>query len=348
MEDITSGTENLAKILVTGGAGFIGCALVRHLITQTEHTVVNVDNLTYASKLAALDSVASSETYTFEQADICDLELMTKILNRYQPDVIAHLAAESHVDRSIQQPKAFIETNIVGTYNVLEAARRYWSELSDGKESLFRFLHVSTDEVYGDLASGEAESTEESPYRPSSPYAASKAAADHLVRAWHRTFGLPVLITNCSNNYGPFQYPEKLIPLCIKNALAGKPIPLYGDGNQVRDWVHVEDHVRALMGIIERGRVGDTYNVGGSNPRKNIEVVTMLCRALDQLVDQHPVGIERFEQNITFVQDRPGHDTRYAVDTSKLQNELGWSPLIDFADGLKETAEWFLADQKNG
>ncbi|NMH65607.1 dTDP-glucose 4,6-dehydratase [Shewanella salipaludis] len=336
------------SIFITGGAGFIGSALVRYLINETDCRVVNLDKLTYAGKLASLASLEGCERYYFVQADICDRSTLDYALAKFQPDIIMHLAAESHVDRSIEGPAEFIQTNIVGTYTLLEAARAYYLVLDEGRRSNFRFLHVSTDEVYGDLGSGEigagALFTEESAYAPSSPYAASKAASDHLVRAWQRTYGLPIVITHCSNNYGPFQLPEKLIPQVILNALAGKPLSLYGDGRQVRDWLYVEDHVRALYQVATRGKLGETYNIGGHNEKTNLEVVNAICELLEQLAPAKPQGIARYQDLIRFVADRPGHDVRYAIDAGKIQRELGWLPLESFDTGLRKTLRWYLAN----
>lgn len=328
--------------LVTGGAGFIGSAVVRHLIDNTEHRVVNVDKLTYAGNLNSLQSVSGSVRYTFEQADICDSSAMTKLFSKYQPDIVMHLAAESHVDRSINGPGDFIQTNIVGTYTLLEVARKYWSELSSDKKVAFRFHHISTDEVYGDLHGTNGFFTETTPYAPSSPYSASKAGSDHLVRAWLRTFGLPTLVTNCSNNYGPFHFPEKLIPLMILNALAGKPLPVYGDGQQVRDWLYVEDHARALVCVATKGEIGETYNIGGHNEKENIEVVRTICSLLEEFAPNKPAGIKDYTDLITYVTDRPGHDIRYAIDAGKIQRELGWVPQESFETGLRKTVKWYL------
>ena len=332
------------NILVTGGAGFIGSAVIRYLIEQTEHAVVNVDALTYAGNLESLTAIDSNERYTFEQADIGDAASMAAILERHQPDAVMHLAAESHVDRSIDGPAAFIQTNIVGTYTLLEAVRHYWKGLQAStpeKASAFRFHHISTDEVYGDLEGPEDLFTEQTPYAPSSPYSASKASSDHLVRAWHRTYGLPILVTNCSNNYGPYHFPEKLIPLMILNALAGKPLPVYGNGQQVRDWLYVEDHARALVKVVTEGVVGETYNIGGHNEKANLEVVETLCDLLQELVPAE----SNYRDLITFVQDRPGHDLRYAIDASKIEHELGWKPEETFETGLRKTVEWYLANE---
>lgn len=333
------------KVLVTGGAGFIGSALVRHLINDTAATVVNVDKLTYAGNLGSLASVAENPRYAFYQTDICDALAISAVLEKEQPDVIMHLAAESHVDRSIDGPAAFIHTNIVGTYTLLEASRKYWHSLDAQRKTEFRFHHISTDEVFGDLHGTEDLFTETTPYAPSSPYSASKASSDHLVRAWHRTYGLPVLITNCSNNYGPYHFPEKLIPLMILNALAGKPLPVYGKGNQIRDWLYVEDHARALYTVVTKGQVGETYNIGGHNEKQNIEVVRTLCDLLEALAPRKPAGVARYEDLITYVTDRPGHDLRYAIDASKIARELGWTPQETFETGLCKTVQWYLQHQ---
>ncbi|WP_415846010.1 dTDP-glucose 4,6-dehydratase [Stutzerimonas zhaodongensis] len=330
------------RILVTGGAGFIGSALIRHLIQDTEHNVLNLDKLTYAGNLESLAEVESSDRYQFLQADIADRERVSEALLEFQPDAIMHLAAESHVDRSIDGPAEFIQTNIVGTYQLLEATRSYWQSLPTERREAFRFHHISTDEVYGDLHGVDDLFTETTPYAPSSPYSASKASSDHLVRAWQRTYGLPVLITNCSNNYGPYHFPEKLIPLVILNALDGKPLPVYGNGTQVRDWLFVEDHARALFKVVSEGKVGETYNIGGHNEQKNIDVVRGICALLEELAPQKPAGVERFEDLITFVKDRPGHDLRYAIDASKIERELGWVPKETFETGLRKTVQWYL------
>jgi len=324
-------------ILVTGGAGFIGSAAVRHLIQETEATVITVDALTYAGHCENLDPVMDHPRHHFEQKDITDAPAMHRLFRSYEPDGVLHLAAESHVDRSIDGPAAFVQTNVVGTQVLLEAARTYWEE--QGEPEGFRFLHVSTDEVYGELGETGA-FTEETPYDPSSPYSASKAGADHLVRAWHRTYGLPVLITNCSNNYGPYQHPEKLIPVVILNALDGEPIPVYGDGKNVRDWLYVEDHVRALLRVLQEGRVGETYNVGGRQEKENLSVVRQICDILD---DRRPnADGESHRSLITFVEDRPGHDWRYAIDAGKISDELGWEPEVDFGEGLRRTVQWYV------
>lgn len=330
------------RILITGGAGFIGSALIRHLIGHTEHEVLNLDKLTYAGNLESLAEVAGNPGYRFVRADIADSALVAKTLVEFQPDAVMHLAAESHVDRSIDGPAAFIQTNIVGTYSLLESTRAYWLGLSAERKAAFRFHHISTDEVYGDLHGVDDLFTETTPYAPSSPYSASKAASDHLVRAWQRTYGLPVLITNCSNNYGPYHFPEKLIPLMILSALAGKPLPVYGNGQQVRDWLYVEDHARALLKVVCEGKVGETYNIGGHNEQKNLDVVKAICTLLEELAPQKPAGIARYEDLITYVQDRPGHDLRYAIDASKIERELGWVPQETFETGLRKTVQWYL------
>lgn len=330
------------RILVTGGAGFIGSALIRHLIDNTEHEVLNLDKLTYAGNLESLQRIASNTRYELVQADIGDSATVSAVLERFQPDAIMHLAAESHVDRSIDGPAEFIQTNIVGTYTLLEATRAWWSRLPSHAREAFRFHHISTDEVYGDLQGADELFTETTPYAPSSPYSASKAASDHLVRAWQRTYGLPVLVTNCSNNYGPFHFPEKLIPLMILSALAGKPLPVYGDGQQVRDWLFVDDHARALLKVVTEGQVGETYNIGGHNEQKNIDVVRAICALLEELAPEHPVGVARYTDLITFVHDRPGHDLRYAIDASKIERELGWVPEETFESGLRKTVQWYL------
>ena len=328
------------NILVTGGAGFIGSAVIRHLINETEHHVLNVDKLTYAGNLESLISVSDHPRYQFTQTDICDHISLTRLFLEFQPDIVMHLAAESHVDRSIDGPAEFINTNIVGTYTLLEVARKYWQNLSTIKKSRFKFHHISTDEVYGDLEGTTDLFTETTPYLPSSPYSASKASSDHLVRAWHRTYGLPVLVTNCSNNYGPYHFPEKLIPLMILNALDGKPLPVYGNGQQIRDWLFVEDHARALYQVATEGIVGENYNIGGHNEKQNIEVVKTICKILDEL-KPCPEG-KIYESLITFVNDRPGHDLRYAIDASKIERELGWKPQESFETGIRKTVQWYL------
>ena len=333
------------KILVTGGAGFIGSAVVRHLIEATDHEVVNLDKLTYAGNLESLVSVADSDRYCFEQVDICNREALARVFENHQPDAVMHLAAESHVDRSIDGPGDFIQTNVVGTYTLLEAARTYRATLEEPRQQAFRFHHISTDEVYGDLDNPQELFREDTAYAPSSPYSASKAGSDHLVRAWGRTYGLPIIVTNCSNNYGPFHFPEKLIPLMIINALQGKALPVYGAGAQVRDWLYVEDHARALVKVVTEGQVGETYNIGGHNEKRNIDVVTTLCAILDELAPSQHEGIDNYEQLITHVADRPGHDLRYAIDASKIERELGWAPEETFETGLRKTVEWYLANE---
>ena len=330
------------KILVTGGAGFIGSALVRHLISGTRHCVVNLDKLTYAGNLDSVAECDGSSRYVFEQADICDRSAMDRVFDAHKPDAVMHLAAESHVDRSIDGPGDFVHTNLVGTYTLLEAARMYLAGLDGASREAFRFLHVSTDEVYGDLHGKDDLFREDTSYAPSSPYAASKAGSDHLARAWGRTFKLPVLVTNCSNNYGPCQFPEKLIPHMILNALQGKPLPIYGDGKQIRDWLYVDDHARGLLTVLETGELGETYNIGGWNEMQNIDVVKMICGLLDEMVTDKPAGVERFEDLITYVQDRPGHDVRYAIDATKIHRELGWKPAESFETGIRKTVRWYL------
>lgn len=333
------------KLLITGGAGFIGSAVIRHIINKTQDEVVNVDKLTYAGNLESLSEVSDSQRYAFEKVDICNRSEVDRVLAQHRPDAIMHLAAESHVDRSIDGPADFIETNIVGTYTLLEATRQYWQAMEAEKKANFRFHHISTDEVYGDLPhpsetpnAEECLFTEETAYAPSSPYSASKASSDHLVRAWQRTYGLPVLVTNCSNNYGPYHFPEKLIPLMILNALEGKPLPVYGKGEQVRDWLYVEDHARALYKVVTEGKPGETYNIGGHNEKQNIEVVHTICDILQEFRPQE----RGYRDLITFVQDRPGHDMRYAIDASKIEKELGWAPKETFETGIRKTIEWYL------
>ncbi|KMU53353.1 dTDP-glucose 4,6-dehydratase [Serratia marcescens] len=335
----------MKRILVTGGAGFIGSAVVRHIIEATGDSVVVVDKLTYAGNLESLAVVADSDRYAFEQVDICDRAGLDRVFAQYQPDVVMHLAAESHVDRSIDGPAAFIETNVVGTYTMLEAARHYWQPLTAEKKQAFRFHHISTDEVYGDLHGSDDLFTETTPYAPSSPYSASKASSDHLVRAWLRTYGLPTLVTNCSNNYGPYHFPEKLIPLVILNAAAGKPLPVYGNGAQVRDWLYVEDHARALYQVVTEGVVGETYNIGGHNERKNIEVVQTICDLLEELAPNKPQGVAHYRDLIIYVKDRPGHDMRYAIDAGKIDRELGWRPQETFESGIRKTVVWYLNNE---
>lgn len=330
------------KLLITGGAGFIGSALIRHIINNTSYSVVNVDKLTYAGNLESLTSIENNSRYAFEQVDICNASEIRYILTKHQPDVVMHLAAESHVDRSIDGPGEFIQTNIVGTYVLLEESRAYWTSLSGDKKDEFKFHHVSTDEVYGDLESSDDLFTEETSYAPSSPYSASKASSDHLVRAWQRTFDLPTIITNCSNNYGPYQFPEKLIPLVILNALEGKKLPIYGNGRQIRDWLYVDDHARALLHVVLTGEAGETYNIGGHNELQNIEVVKTVCNILDELIPSSFDGISRYEQLITYVDDRAGHDVRYAIDATKIDKDLGWLPNETFATGIRKTVQWYL------
>lgn len=333
------------NILVTGGAGFIGSAVIRHLINDTDHRVLNVDKLTYAGNLKSLSTVSDSNRYKFSRIDICDRTALDRVFTEFQPDNVMHLAAESHVDRSIEGATDFIATNIVGTYQLLEAARAFWSQSDVSKKANFRFHHISTDEVFGDLENTGDLFTETTSYAPSSPYSASKASSDHLVRAWHRTYGLPVILTNCSNNYGPYHFPEKLIPHTILNALAGKPLPVYGKGNQVRDWLFVEDHARALVLVSTAADIGKTYNIGGHNEKQNIEVVHTLCNLLDELHPQKPGGIATYKDLITFVKDRPGHDMRYAIDASKIERELSWKPLETFESGLRKTVLWYLENR---
>jgi dTDP-glucose 4,6-dehydratase len=330
------------KFMITGGAGFIGSALIRHVIKHSDHSVINVDKLTYAGNLDALNSIDSHPRYKFEQEDICDAINIKRVLEENQPDILIHLAAESHVDRSISAPGDFIRTNIIGTYNLLEEARLYWDGLNGDKKDSFRFHHVSTDEVYGDLDNTKDLFTENTSYAPSSPYSASKASSDHLVRAWHRTFNLPILITNCSNNYGPFQFPEKLIPHIILNALKGKHLPIYGNGKQIRDWLYVDDHVKALLKVALFGKVGETYNIGGHNEMQNIDVVKIICSILDELAPSRLDGITKYQELIMHIDDRAGHDLRYAIDASKIANDLHWVPNESFQSGIRKTVEWYL------
>ena len=334
------------RILVTGGAGFIGSSLIRHIIKNTEYHVLNLDNLTYAGNLNSLQDCDQSQRYSFIKADICNLKDIEEIFNIFKPTCIMHLAAESHVDRSIESPDNFMQTNIIGTFNLLEVSRKYLQDSDSIVKKSFRFHHISTDEVYGDLHDDSSYFTENTSYKPSSPYSASKAASDHLVRAWHRTYELPILITNCSNNYGPYHFPEKLIPSVIINALQGKTISVYGDGSQIRDWLYVEDHVNALIEVVLRGKLGETYNIGGNNEKKNIDVVLSICSLLEELAPNNKVkGLESYKDLIEFVKDRPGHDLRYAIDASKIKNELNWSPAESFGTGLRKTVEWFLNNQ---
>jgi dTDP-glucose 4,6-dehydratase len=336
--------KNKQTILVTGGAGFIGSALVRHIISNTTHKVVNIDKLTYSGNLESLESIKGSKNYIFERIDICDSNALERVFRENKPDLVIHLAAESHVDRSIDGPSEFIQTNVFGTYSLLESSRSYFNFLRGAKKEKFRFLHVSTDEVYGDLKSSSDFFTEESRYDPSSPYSASKASSDHLVRAWYRSYGLPVLITNCSNNYGPFQFPEKLIPHVILSAINGNKIPIYGDGTQIRDWLFVEDHICALMDVASKGLIGETYNIGGNNEVQNIEVAKKICSILDQLVPEKLNGNSSFSELITYVEDRPGHDVRYAIDSNKIKNNLGWNPKENFESGILKTVQWYLTN----
>ena len=332
----------MSKFFVTGGAGFIGSAFVRFLINSTEHEVLNLDKLTYSGNLSSLESISSDKRYSFVKGDIVDQILLTQIINEFQPKYIVHLAAESHVDRSIESAEEFINTNILGTYNLLDVATKYWNQLESGRKSLFRFHHISTDEVFGTL--GESGFfTEQTPYDPSSPYSSSKAASDHLVRAWNRTYQLPVLLTNCSNNYGPFQFPEKLIPLMILNALQEKPLPVYGSGKNIRDWLFVEDHVEALYKVILNGKVGESYNIGGNNEKTNLEVVNEICAILDRVKPRK--SSSSYGDLITFVADRPGHDFRYAIDASKIINELDWTPSQTFSAGLEKTIKWYIENE---
>jgi len=367
--------SNIKTILATGGAGFIGSAVIRHIINDTPFTVINVDKLTYAGNLKSLNSISNNSRYRFEQVDICDAKEIARVLNQYQPDIIMHLAAESHVDRSIDEPGKFIQTNIFGTFNLLEQARKYWTQLESDKKSGFRFHHISTDEVFGDLPHPDEYQTvelkakplsenlgwskvqqrskvilplfvETSAYSPSSPYSASKASSDHLVRSWNRTYNLPTIVTHCSNNYGPFHFPEKFIPLVILNALKGKPLPVYGKGHQIRDWLYVEDHARALVLVATKGEIGETYNIGGHNEKKNIEVVHNICELLEEFAPRKPEGVKHYKDLITFVTDRAGHDVRYAIDASKISKDLNWRPIETFESGIKKTVQWYLSNQE--
>jgi dTDP-glucose 4,6-dehydratase len=337
------------KILVTGGAGFIGSAVIRNILENTNDYVVNLDALTYAGNIESIPAALMSNRYVFEQVDICNSDEVARVFAVHKPDAVMHLAAESHVDRSIDGPSDFMQTNIIGTFTLLEVARSYWSALPENKKSAFRFHHISTDEVYGDLEGTDHLFTEETSYEPSSPYSASKASSDHLVRAWNRTYGLPVIVTNCSNNYGPYHFPEKLVPHIILNALVAKSLPIYGDGSQIRDWLYVEDHARALYKVVTQGKVGETYNIGGHNEKKNIEVVGTLCSILDELVPASSNSItshlNSYSDLITFVTDRPGHDVRYAIDASKIERELGWVPEESFDTGIRKTVEWYLSNE---
>ena len=329
------------KIMVTGGAGFIGSTLVRNLV-ENDVEVIIIDKLTYAGNLESLPGLANSKKYFFEQVDICDANAIAEVFNNHQPKYIMHLAAESHVDRSIDGPAEFINTNVLGTFNLLEASKTYFESLEEVDKKQFRFHHISTDEVYGDLEGTEDLFTEETPYSPSSPYSASKAASDHLVRAWGRTYGLPIIITNCSNNYGPYHFPEKLIPHVILNAIHGRPLPIYGDGSQIRDWLYVEDHAKALIKVVTEGKIGETYNIGGHNEKTNLKVVETICDFLEELAPKKPAGVSNYRDLITFVKDRPGHDVRYAIDASKIERELGWVPEETFETGLRKTVKWYL------
>ncbi|MDK4697317.1 dTDP-glucose 4,6-dehydratase [Kingella negevensis] len=336
----------MMKILVTGGAGFIGSAVIRHIINDTPDSVVNLDKLTYAGNLENLASVSGSSRYAFEQVDICDRAELDRVFAQHQPDAVMHLAAESHVDRSIDSAGKFIQTNIIGTFTLLEAARKYWQTMQPEKRVKFRFHHISTDEVYGDLHGTDDLFTETTPYAPSSPYSASKASSDHLVRAWLRTYGLPTIVTNCSNNYGCFHFPEKLIPLMILNALDGKPLPVYGNGLQIRDWLYVEDHARALYQVVTRGEIGETYNIGGFNEKTNISVVQTICQLLEELAPNKPQGVAHYADLITHVTDRAGHDVRYAINARKIERELGWKPQETFETGIRKTVKWYLANRE--
>ncbi|MFK7889681.1 MAG: dTDP-glucose 4,6-dehydratase [Granulosicoccus sp.] len=341
------------KFLITGGAGFIGSALVRHIISESSDSVVNVDKLTYAGNLESLSTISGSDRYSFEQVDICNARELARVFVQHQPDAVMNLAAESHVDRSIDDADDFIQTNIVGTYTLLETTRKYYESLATEKKDRFRFHHISTDEVYGDLPhpdeSEEAVNelfTESTPYAPSSPYSASKASSDHLVRSWARTYGLPILVTNCSNNYGPFHFPEKMIPLMILNALEAKTLPVYGAGDQIRDWLYVDDHARALYKVVTHGKKGETYNIGGHNEIQNIEVVQQICDLLEQLRPDKPNGLTRYRDLIDFVPDRPGHDRRYAIDASKISRELNWQPQETFSTGIRKTILWYMENSE--
>ena len=334
------------NILITGGAGFIGSAVIRYIINNTSHKVLNLDKLTYAGNLESLEDISHNNNYQFLQCDVCDREKLDITLSNFKPNIIMHLAAESHVDRSVDSPSEFIQSNIIGTYTILESALKYWESLSKNLKSTFRFHHISTDEVYGDLAGTEDLFTETTSYAPSSPYSASKASSDHLVRAWGRTYGLPIIITNCSNNYGPYHFPEKLIPHIILNALQGKPLPIYGDGSQIRDWLFVEDHARALVKVVMQGTVGETYNIGGHNEKKNIDVVEIICGLLEELAPEKPQGVDYYRDLIQFVKDRPGHDARYAIDASKMQVELDWTPEETFESGIRKTVTWYIENMR--
>lgn len=334
------------KVLITGGAGFIGSALIRNLIKNTEHKILNYDALTYSGNLSSLEAIAQSERYTFTRGNICDEKLFSKVLHDFKPDKIINLAAESHVDRSIDNPLPFFTTNIMGTASILKNTYTFYQELDSASRKEFIFHHVSTDEVYGDIPQDTPPCDEHYPYQPSSPYAAAKASSDHLVNAWHKTYKLPTVITNCSNNYGPFHFPEKFIPHIILSAIAGKNIPIYGDGSQIRDWIYVDDHVQGLIEVCFRGDAGETYNIGGSNEVKNLDTAIMICDILDNTIENKPNGISSFKDLIAFVQDRPGHDVRYAIDSSKIQNSLSWAPKISFQTGLEETVKWYLCNKQ--
>ena len=337
---------NSKTILVTGGAGFIGSAVIRNILSSTDFTVVNVDKLTYAGNVDSIPDADSNKRYHLEKIDICDKSAIESIFEKYKPNAVMHLAAESHVDRSIDSPDEFMQTNIMGTFNLLVAARSYFQTLDDDAKSNFRFHHISTDEVYGDLEGVDDLFTEQTSYAPSSPYSASKASSDHLVRAWGRTYGLPIIITNCSNNYGPYHFPEKLIPHVILNAISGQPLPIYGNGSQIRDWLYVEDHAQALLQVVTEGEVGETYNIGGHNEKKNIEVVEAICDLLEELAPNKPSGVVHYRDLITFVKDRPGHDARYAIDASKIERKLGWVPEESFETGLRKTVQWYLENKQ--
>ena len=330
------------KILVTGGAGFIGSAVIRHIIYNTNYEVLNIDKLTYAGNLESIKDISSSSRYSFKNIDICDVNALREATNSFKPNYIMHLAAESHVDRSLSGPADFMQTNIIGTFNILQISKEFFLNLDLHDRKIFRLHHVSTDEVYGDLTDTDSFFTEKTPYNPSSPYSASKASSDHLVRAWHRSYQLPILITNCSNNYGPYHFPEKLIPHVILNAIKGKPIPVYGDGSQIRDWLFVEDHARALIKVLTEGEIGDTYNIGGHNEKTNLEVVEIICNLLEELAPNKPQGLRNYRDLITFVKDRPGHDIRYAIDATKIKNDLGWVPQETFELGIYKTVQWYL------
>ncbi|MWN06556.1 dTDP-glucose 4,6-dehydratase [Gilliamella sp. Pas-s95] len=330
------------KILITGGAGFVGSAVIRYIIEYTQHHVINVDKLTYAANLQSLAMVSNSERYVFEQIDICNQQELERVFQQYQPDAVIHLAAESHVDTSITNPAVFVENNIIGTFTLLEVSRYYWCNLSEERKHKFRFIHVSTDEVYGDLGCTKQRFTEATPYSPSSPYSASKASSDHLVAAWHRTYNLPTIITHSTNNYGPFQHAEKLIPSVISKGLAGKPISIYGSGLQIRDWIYVEDNAKALYTILVNGKIGETYNIGANNEYTNLDTVQIICSMMDELIPKQRNGIKQYQDLIQFISDRSGHDYRYAIDSSKIQKQLGWKPQEKFESGLRKTIEWYL------